>query len=200
MSPASISLSETDVVRDKDVRAGERERFLQWRQLVVHQLDAGAEGRLKELRIGCGDGVPLERVQVSGEVARRVDALHVAEAVRFGLQNAGAEFQLPEHLEIDALVVVVDANEPDACRVSGGRRGHDLLDEPLPVAHLDDVAGMGRVPRDLARCEERAGRGGFESAMGLEQSRGERGAGAAGVVDAVLSAGDLEFVAGEDAE
>lgn len=58
---------------------------------------------------------------------------------------------LPD-LEHPTLVVVVEAHHPHKCGVALLRWRGDLLDEPLPVAHLDDVIASvrdGVVPLEI---------------------------------------------------
>lgn len=81
----------------------------------------------------------------------------------------------------------------------GGRRHHPL-DEPLPVAQLHDVARTRRATQCFLRGEERRGRGLLGRAVGLQQARHEGGAGTPRVVESVLGAEELEFVAREHPE
>ena len=124
----------------------------------------------------------------------------VAEAVRLRLVHLRAELELPEHLEGAPLVVVVEADELDERRVPLGRRRNDVLDEPLAVAHLDDVAAVRRVARDCVRREERSRGRALGRAVGLEEAGGEEGPRAARVVEAVGPAGGLQLVAAEGSE
>jgi hypothetical protein len=78
---------------------------------VVQELDAGAKGRLEETAVGGGDSAPLQGVEVGGEVAGLVDSGDFAESVGFGALDSGAKLELPEDLELSALVVVVEADE-----------------------------------------------------------------------------------------
>jgi hypothetical protein len=55
-------LAEADVVGDEEVGARQLERLHQRRELVGHQLDAGAKGRLEAVGVGRADGAPLECV------------------------------------------------------------------------------------------------------------------------------------------
>ena len=73
--PGLDRLAEADVVGDEEVDAREPQRLAQRLDLVGVDLDAGAERRLEEARVGRGDAVPAERVQVGRELARVVEAL-----------------------------------------------------------------------------------------------------------------------------
>jgi hypothetical protein len=78
---------------------------------VGQELDAGPEGRLEEPPVRGGGRAPLQGVEVGGEVAGLVDLGDVPEAMRFGTLDSGAELELPEDLELPALVVVVETDE-----------------------------------------------------------------------------------------
>ena len=198
--PRLDGLSEADVVSDEHVRARQRKRLLQWRELMAHQLDAGPERGLKQLGVGGRHAVPLQRVQVGGEVPRRVDARHVAEAVSLRLVHLGAKLQLPKDLERPPLVVVIEADELDQRRVALLGRRHHVLHEPLPVTNLHDVALPWRVARDLMRSEERPRRGALRRAVSLEETRSQLGTCATRVIETVRSTHGLQFVAPEQSE
>ena len=68
-------LAEAGVVGDEEVDAREPQRLAQRLHLVGVDLDAGAERRLEEVRVGGGDAVPAQRVEEGGELARVVEAL-----------------------------------------------------------------------------------------------------------------------------
>ncbi len=68
-------LAEAGVVGDEEVDARQPERLAQRLHLVGVDLDAGAERRLEEVRVGGGDAVPAQRVEEGRELARRVEAL-----------------------------------------------------------------------------------------------------------------------------
>lgn len=96
--------------------------------------------------------------------ARRIEPAAGVRAMELGLEDAGAELDLPEHFEPPALVVVVEAGEDDPAGLVR-TAGDSLLDEILPVPDLDDVAGFG--PRAASRgsggCRNRsAAARGFE--------------------------------------
>jgi hypothetical protein len=196
--PGLDRLSETDVVRDEQVRARQLQRLLQRRELVIHELDARAERRLEEPRIGGGDRVPSERVQVGREVMWRVELAHLTEAMRLGLQDAGTELELPEDLERPALVVVVETDQPDARRVA--RDLDHVLDQVLPVPDLHDRADLGHLGRGRPwpLREQRT-----EDVRILdeptEHPRREGRTRPAGVVDPVRATRLLELVPGQEA-
>jgi hypothetical protein len=167
---------------------------------MVHQPDAGPKGSLEEFGVGGRDGVPLERVEIGGEVAGRVEGAEVAEAMGFRLSHRRPELELPRDVEGAALVVVVETHELHQRRVALLRGWNNVLDEPLPVTYLDDVSRSRSVARDLSWHEKRTGRNGVLRAVGRQESGGQVGARAAGVFEAMGSAGCLELVPPEGAE
>jgi hypothetical protein len=197
--PRLDRLSEADVLGDEEVRPGEGERLHERRELVAHQLDACPERRLEELRVGGRDRVPLERMQVGGEQARVVDRAHRAEPVRFRLQNARAQLELPCDREAPPLRVVVEAHQLHERRVARRRRRHDLLDEVLPMADVDDVAGDRHV-RVTRGAPARGGRDGRPGLPRVEQPAHQVAARTAGVVEPVRAARGLQLVAAERAK
>ena len=73
--PASIVLPRPTSSAMNRLTRGQAQRLAQRLQLVGVDLDAGAERRLEEVRVGGRDAVPAERVEVGGEQARGVEAL-----------------------------------------------------------------------------------------------------------------------------
>jgi len=81
-----------------------------------------------------------------------------------------------------------------------GRGCHDVFHEPLPMAHLHDVAGPRGVARDLVRREDRLRRGTLGGAVGLEKAGSEEWPSSASVIETVEAAGGLQLIASEGAE
>jgi hypothetical protein len=186
-------LAEAHVVGDEQVGPGHLQRPLEGRELVVEEPDARAKGRLEEARVGGGDGVPAERVEVGGEVPRRVEARDRAEPVRLGREDAGAELVLPEDGEGAPLRVVVEAHHRHAGGLAGRRAGRHLAHEVLPVPRVHDVPAAGQGPGV-------AGRGWGEGlGGGAEDARGELGAPARTVVEVERAADGAELVASKAA-
>jgi hypothetical protein len=67
--------AEADVIGDEEVHPGEAEGLVEGFELVSVELDASAEGRLKEVGVGGCDAVPAESVEEGGEVFPGVEAL-----------------------------------------------------------------------------------------------------------------------------
>ena len=118
--PGLDRLAEARVVGDEEVDARQAQRLAQRLHLVGVDLDAGAERRLEEVRIGRGDAVPAERVQERRELARVVEALGGEVVPALLLEDAPVELVLPEDLELLALGVVVGAREPDDAALAVG--------------------------------------------------------------------------------
>ena len=139
--PGLDGLAEAGVVGDEEVDAGHPERLAERLHLVGVDLDAGAERRLEEVRIGGGDAVPAKGVEERAEMAGRVEAPGADGAPRLPIEDAAVDLEVPVDLQRLPLGVVVGAREADP-----GRRGRvagvllDRLHEPAPRAHLDQLA------------------------------------------------------------
>ena len=66
-------LAEADVVGDEQVDARQQQRLAQRLELVGVDPDAGAVRRLEQLRVGGGDGVPAQGVEVGRKGPRLVE-------------------------------------------------------------------------------------------------------------------------------
>jgi hypothetical protein len=135
-------LAEPDVVGDEEADARHQERFAKRLELVVLDLDPGAVGRLEELGVGGGDAVPPDRVQVGRELPRVVEPATGDGLPRRRAEHARVDLALPQHFELVALRVVVQARKAHERGVDRPRRRDDLLDEVLPRADVDDLAGL----------------------------------------------------------
>ena len=141
-SPAGLDgLAEAGVVGDEEMDAGHPERLAERLHLVGVDLDAGAERRLEEVRIGGGDAVPAKGVEERTEIAGRVEAPGADGAPRLLIEDAAVDLEVPPDLQRLPLGVVVGAREADP-----GRRGRVVgvllhrLHEPAPRAHFDQIA------------------------------------------------------------
>jgi hypothetical protein len=143
--PRLDRLAQADVVRDEQVGPRQIERALERRQLVQHQLHAGAERRLEQPGIGGRDPVPAERVVVRAERPRRVQPLDLAEQLRARIEHTRPELELPEDVGAAALVVVVEPDQRDPRRVRPHRRRVYGIDQVLPVPHYHDIATARQV-------------------------------------------------------
>ena len=114
-------LAEAGVVGDEEVDARQAQRLAQRLHLVGVDLDAGAERRLEEVRVGGRDAVPAQRVEEGGELARGVEALGREILPALLLEDPAVELVVPEDVERLALGVVVGAGEPDEGGLAGSR-------------------------------------------------------------------------------
>jgi hypothetical protein len=89
-------------------------------KLIGVKSDAGAERRLKEPRIGCGDAVPPKCVDVSGEVLLGIESIAADSLPDVLAEDLGVKFEVPDHLKRLALGVVVQT-----------RPGNDRIDALL---------------------------------------------------------------------
>ena len=190
-------LSEAHVIGDEEVGARELERLHQRGELMGHVFDARAERRLEARGVCRAHRVPAQRVEVRAEVGRRVEAIDRAEGVGLGLDDLGAELEIPEDVEGAAGIVVVEADEVDERGLVALARAH-VLDEPLAMARADDLAGA-RQAVAMVGGQRRLGAAGIE-AGGEEEALEEIAAGGRGVGDGVGAADGLELFAAELAQ
>ena len=110
--PGFDRFAQAHVVGDEQAHPRHAQRLAQWLQLVGLHIDASPQGRLEQPRIGAGDTVPAQCVEVAAKHLRVVKA-PLAHRVPGGLaQHLGIHLPLPEHLELLAVCVVVEAGHP----------------------------------------------------------------------------------------
>lgn len=108
-------------------------------------MNPGAEGRLKEARVGGGHRAPLEGVEVGGEAARLVEAPGDSQRRLTGPRDLGPQLALPQYRERAPLRVVVETGQPDeGVLFPRARRRLDFIDQVLALAHQRDVASPGQ--------------------------------------------------------
>lgn len=130
-------LAKAHVVGDEKIDARQQQRLPKRLELIRVDADAGAIGRLEQLRIRGGDRVPAQRVVVGAELARIVElSLRQLRPVR-GADALRVNFLLPENLELLPFSVVFEAGEPDKSLVLRLRRGVHRFHKvaPRPYAH-----------------------------------------------------------------
>jgi hypothetical protein len=137
-------LSEADVVGDEEPDAGHPERLAERLELVGLDLDAGAERGLHEARVGGGDAVPAEGVEVGREELRRVEAGAADGGPARAGGDGGVDLALPEDGQLFALGVVVEAGEADEGLLGRARWRDDLLDEEGAGADAHELTGGGK--------------------------------------------------------
>jgi len=126
--------------------AAQLERLLERRELVIEEVDPGAERRLEEPRVGGGDAAPLQRVQVGSEMPWWIEVLGVPETAVGRARDLRAELALREHRHWPPLGIVIEADQANERGVLGLRIGSDdLIDQVLPVADRDDVTSARQV-------------------------------------------------------
>ena len=137
-------LAEADVVGDQQVDArhldGPHDRV----ELVVLDLDAAAEGRLEGWTSAV---VAAPQRTASRKASSRAGSSkpHLRQASL--LEDLGAGFELPDHLQFLAQRVVVDRSQREQVLFlrSGKARTDDSRDDPLASTHLDQLALFGRL-------------------------------------------------------
>ena len=106
-------LPEADVVGDEEADARHAERLAERLELVGLDLYAGPEGGLHEARVGRGDAVPAEGVEVGREELRGVEAVLSHRRPAGARRDRRVDLALPEDGQLLALGVVVEAGEAD---------------------------------------------------------------------------------------
>ena len=150
-------LAEAGVVGDEEVDAGQAERLAQRLHLVGVERDAGAERGLEEAGIRRRRAVPAQGVEERGEPAGVVEAARGQIGPAFLGEDAPVDLVVPEHGERFALGIVLRTGEFDDGRLVGAG-GDDVLDQPAPRAHLNQVADLRRVLRQTLERMQRLAR------------------------------------------
>ena len=136
-------LSQADVIGDEEIYPRKQERLAQRFELIRIDADASPERGLEQLRVGGGDAVPAQRVDVRRELAGFVKALPPNLLPAFGVEDLAAKLKVPNDFERFTLRIVVQAGQPNNRGITVVRL--DCLDEIGPGAHPDNLAG-GRSP------------------------------------------------------
>ena len=111
---------------------------------VAQGLMPQPQWRLEQARIGAGNAVPLQGVQITGEHPAVIKA-PLAHRVPAALaQHPSIHLPLPEHLQHPAIDAIIQAghahNRVTACLL---RRPH-LFDEVIVAAAINNAAGRGQ--------------------------------------------------------
>ena len=137
-------LAEADIVGDEEVDARQTQRLAQGCELVRIDMDACAERRLKEVRVGRRHAVPGQGAEVGGEQGGIVEALARDGPPSIVLQHPGVQLVLPEHHQWLALGIVVEAGQVDEGGLALSVRLGDFLDEVPALADECDPARFRR--------------------------------------------------------
>lgn len=140
-------LPQADVIGDEQIDPRHPQCPHHRVELVVLNLDAGPEGRLKRTGIDRGHGPPPDCVE------ERCQAVGVVEPAFFGLwqgrglENLGARLDLPDDLEVIGVSVVFDGNQR-----------HEMLHPGVGSRHLICWYGasedVGHYPMSIADNDE----------------------------------------------
>ena len=141
-------LAEADVIGDEEVDARHEQRLAQRLELVGIDADTSAEGRLEEARIGGGDAVPAQAVDVGAEEADLIKAFGADAFPGVFTDDFGAQLHFPDDLGTHPLGVVIDTGEAEQGTDAGG--GLDRFDQVMAGADLDDIARF----RELGAAHE----------------------------------------------
>ena len=140
--PGLDRLSESDIVGDQQIDAGQPERLAQRQELIGIEPDAGAKRRLQQVAIRRGRGVPFEGAEIGGKDRRVIGAVAPQPRPEIILEPPGADLRIPCDLQRLSLRIVRDAREL--------QRGRD----PRPCRRCLRPARVGRAPRRSHRFRE----------------------------------------------
>ena len=138
-------LAEAGIIGDKEIDARQQQRLPQRLHLIGVNLNPGAEGRLKQGRIGRSHTIPAQRMQKSGEARRRIEPTGGEVGPTLRVQNLPIQLIVPEHLQHLALGVIISTSEAHPRSLTGHGRRDDLIDQPSTGAHMHELTDLGRV-------------------------------------------------------
>src|SRR5262245_11284725 len=149
--PGLDGLAEADRVEDAQADTGHLDGADDGVQLVVLDLDAGAERGLDAMDIGGAGGAPADGIKEGVEAGGWVEPGRLGQGDL--LVNAGGNFQLPDDLQFLPEAVVLDRRQGDeVLRVQDraaqgvGRQaaaGH-VGDDPAALPDIDELPLLGR--------------------------------------------------------
>jgi hypothetical protein len=120
--------TEANVIGNEEVHAWEGERLPKGLELVCHDLDPSAKGRLKERGICRGYGVPTKRIEIGAEESRAIEASFPDPAPALLGQDLSVDLFFPKDAELLPGGVIVDAAERDESVVTLGFGGNNSFD------------------------------------------------------------------------
>lgn len=92
-------------------------------------------------------------MQIGGEQGRRIEAARRDGFPPLGGKQLGVHFPFPQHLQRLSLGVVIETRQTDQRGLAVAGWGRDVLDQVLPLADADQVAGLG----EWVACHEAGG-------------------------------------------
>ena len=136
--PRLDGLPQPDRVGDEQIDPGHEQRLAEWLQLERLHLDTG----LEEPRVGRGHAMPPQRVQVGREQVWFVESAAGDGLPVRAVNDSGVDLGVPEHLQLLAWRIVLDAGQAHERTVGGRARWRDALDEVVARPDADDLAGL----------------------------------------------------------
>ena len=135
--PGFDGLAEAHIITDEQIDTRQQQRFTQRLQLIRLQANPGPERRLKAIRIGRGQAIPAQSMQIGGKPGGGIETTLPEGRPGFPTEDLSIEFMLPQHLQRLALRVVIDASEFNQSRVAhdGGQR--HILDQIAALTNVD---------------------------------------------------------------
>jgi hypothetical protein len=146
--PGFNGFAQTDVIGNQQVGARHGQRAHHRVELVVLDLDAGAERRLQRSGVGRGDRAPAHRMQKRRKCGRLVKAVFGARQ-HPDVVHYRTKLQLPDdaQLLVPSIVRYAGQSHQMGCPASEHIRSttgylapYDIGRDPLPVSHRDELA------------------------------------------------------------
>jgi len=110
--------------------------------LVRIEADAGPERGLEKVRIGRGDAVPSQRVQVRGEPLWRIESAAGNGIPSLAGDDLPIQLPFPKHVQWLPLGVIVHTRQPDQRGVPRIHRRNCLFNEIKALPNPDDLADV----------------------------------------------------------
>lgn len=137
--PGLDCLADADVIGDKEVHPRQQQRLPQGFELVGVESNTRPEGRLEQPRIGRGNRIPPQRVDVGREVLGAIEAFGAEVAPCLKLQNLGIDLAFPEDVKRLSLSVVIDARKAYQGGIPRLRGLQGVLNEVSALANMDEL-------------------------------------------------------------
>jgi hypothetical protein len=133
-------LAEAHVICDQQVDAWHLQATHEWIELVVLDRDPAPEWGLEGLHVCVGGSAPSDGVQEGIDSSRFIELTNLRQSGL--LKDAGARFQLPNHLELFAQRILVDRRKRQ--QVFHMRPTRDLSHDVLALLVANAVPLTGR--------------------------------------------------------
>lgn len=134
--------AKTDIVGDQQVYTRQCQRLIEGRELVRVETNTGTERRLEEALFRRGRRPPFQRTQEGCENGRIIGPVTPDRVPRIVVDEARADFRIPNDAELLALGVIVDTGQVHHRQRPTAFKRIDILDEPSPRPDFNDIARL----------------------------------------------------------